>query len=432
MSPPRAPLISPPGGAQTAPALTRRASTPQCAGVAQGLNVCAVRASCQVTVCTIAAARCRSPADQARAAPARDAGEAATFGGMTQRTGIEVTFLGAAGEVTGSCYRVDCRWRAVPRRMRHVPGRPRCRRQERRGARFRRPRPRLRRHHARAHRSFRAAAAARRARLSRARLRDAGDDRPPRRDAAGQRAHPRNGICAGARASSRATRGRRTRVPASRRTLAAIRSRRRCTRSPMRERSLSLLVPVAYDRLFEPKASIRFRFRDAGHILGSSIVELWADIDGGDAQARLLRRSRPARTAGDGRSDADRRCRRRHRRVHLRQPAAQDAGDDLRRARAGAGGHASARQRDHPRVRRRPDAGSAARAGRPRAAGPGARAQHLRRFAARHARDRDHGQVRRDPGSRKPRPRAAGSRATRTRSASASPRRRRIRWRSTA
>ena len=47
------------------------------------------------------------------------------------------------------------------------------------------------------------------------------------------------------------------------------------------QRSLSLLVPVAYDRLFEPKASIRFRFRDAGHILGSSIVELWADIEGG-------------------------------------------------------------------------------------------------------------------------------------------------------
>ena len=47
------------------------------------------------------------------------------------------------------------------------------------------------------------------------------------------------------------------------------------------QRSLSLLAPVAYDRLFAPKASIRFRFRDAGHILGSSIVELWADIEGG-------------------------------------------------------------------------------------------------------------------------------------------------------
>jgi metallo-beta-lactamase family protein len=47
------------------------------------------------------------------------------------------------------------------------------------------------------------------------------------------------------------------------------------------QRSLSLLAPVAYDRLFEPKASIRLRFRDAGHILGSSIVELWADIEAG-------------------------------------------------------------------------------------------------------------------------------------------------------
>ncbi len=47
------------------------------------------------------------------------------------------------------------------------------------------------------------------------------------------------------------------------------------------QQSLSLLVPVGYDRLFEPRASIRFRFRDAGHILGSSIVELWADVEGG-------------------------------------------------------------------------------------------------------------------------------------------------------
>jgi metallo-beta-lactamase family protein len=46
------------------------------------------------------------------------------------------------------------------------------------------------------------------------------------------------------------------------------------------ERSLSLLVPVAYDRVFEPAGGTRFRFRDAGHILGSSIVELWAQADG--------------------------------------------------------------------------------------------------------------------------------------------------------
>ena len=47
------------------------------------------------------------------------------------------------------------------------------------------------------------------------------------------------------------------------------------------EHSLRLLVPVAYDRLFEAGRAIRFRFRDAGHILGAAIVELWIAIDGG-------------------------------------------------------------------------------------------------------------------------------------------------------
>ena len=47
------------------------------------------------------------------------------------------------------------------------------------------------------------------------------------------------------------------------------------------ERSLQRLTAVAYDKVFEPAKSIRFRFRDAGHILGSAIVELWADADGG-------------------------------------------------------------------------------------------------------------------------------------------------------
>ena len=96
--------------------------------------------------------------------------------------------------------------RAVSRRLRDVPGRPRRRRQECGGTGFRRPCARFRRHHARAHRSFGPVAAARRARLRRARLRDAGDDRPPRRDAAGQRAHSRNGVCAGPRCRAAAQR----------------------------------------------------------------------------------------------------------------------------------------------------------------------------------------------------------------------------------
>jgi len=47
------------------------------------------------------------------------------------------------------------------------------------------------------------------------------------------------------------------------------------------ERSLRLLVPVAYGTLREPTKSVRFRFRDAGHILGSAIVELWVEAGGG-------------------------------------------------------------------------------------------------------------------------------------------------------
>jgi len=47
------------------------------------------------------------------------------------------------------------------------------------------------------------------------------------------------------------------------------------------ERSLQLLTPVPYDKVLEPAKSLRFRFRDAGHILGSAIVELWVDADGG-------------------------------------------------------------------------------------------------------------------------------------------------------
>ena len=36
-----------------------------------------------------------------------------------------------------------------------------------------------------------------------------------------------------------------------------------------------LLVPRAYDESFTPRAGVRCRFRDAGHILGAAIVELW-------------------------------------------------------------------------------------------------------------------------------------------------------------
>ena len=40
--------------------------------------------------------------------------------------------------------------------------------------------------------------------------------------------------------------------------------------------SLEQLVPVAYDSDISPHGSVRARFRDAGHILGSAIIELWS------------------------------------------------------------------------------------------------------------------------------------------------------------
>ncbi len=41
--------------------------------------------------------------------------------------------------------------------------------------------------------------------------------------------------------------------------------------------SLLRLVPVRYDADAAPHAAVRCRFRDAGHILGSAIIELWVD-----------------------------------------------------------------------------------------------------------------------------------------------------------
>ena len=45
--------------------------------------------------------------------------------------------------------------------------------------------------------------------------------------------------------------------------------------------SLKQLRGVAYDAVFEPRAGVRCRLRDAGHILGSSIVELWLEGEHG-------------------------------------------------------------------------------------------------------------------------------------------------------
>jgi metallo-beta-lactamase family protein len=50
---------------------------------------------------------------------------------------------------------------------------------------------------------------------------------------------------------------------------------------PQANASLRLLRPVEYDQAFEPRPGLRCRFRDAGHILGSAIIELWSTSEGG-------------------------------------------------------------------------------------------------------------------------------------------------------
>lgn len=43
---------------------------------------------------------------------------------------------------------------------------------------------------------------------------------------------------------------------------------------------LRQIKPVAYDQEFSPGTGVRCRFRDAGHILGSAIIEIWITEDG--------------------------------------------------------------------------------------------------------------------------------------------------------
>ena len=45
-------------------------------------------------------------------------------------------------------------------------------------------------------------------------------------------------------------------------------------------RSLEILEPVQYDEIIEITPEIHVRFNDAGHMLGSSIIELWTNENG--------------------------------------------------------------------------------------------------------------------------------------------------------
>lgn len=45
-------------------------------------------------------------------------------------------------------------------------------------------------------------------------------------------------------------------------------------------RSLGLFVPISYDEIIEVADGINVRFNDAGHMLGSSTIEIWVEEDG--------------------------------------------------------------------------------------------------------------------------------------------------------
>jgi len=50
------------------------------------------------------------------------------------------------------------------------------------------------------------------------------------------------------------------------------------------EKALGQLSAVSYDDVFEPVPGFRVRFRDAGHILGSAILEVWVKEEGREAK----------------------------------------------------------------------------------------------------------------------------------------------------
>ena len=52
------------------------------------------------------------------------------------------------------------------------------------------------------------------------------------------------------------------------------------------EKSLQYFQPVRYDEIFSPAEGIKVRFRDAGHILGSAIIEIW--IKEGESEKKLV------------------------------------------------------------------------------------------------------------------------------------------------
>ena len=50
-------------------------------------------------------------------------------------------------------------------------------------------------------------------------------------------------------------------------------------------KSLELFVPVKYDEIYDIDENIHVRFNDAGHMLGSAVIEIWAKEDGEEKKA---------------------------------------------------------------------------------------------------------------------------------------------------
>ena len=48
---------------------------------------------------------------------------------------------------------------------------------------------------------------------------------------------------------------------------------------------LEIFTPAEYDELIEIDTNIHVRFSDAGHMLGSSIIEVWENLDGKETKA---------------------------------------------------------------------------------------------------------------------------------------------------
>ena len=253
------------------------------------------------------------------------------------------------------------------------------------------------RSHACAHRPQRPAAAPVRAGLPRADRTPPRDRRPAVGDAARQRLHPGD-------ASGRARSARRARQHARAGAPAAL-----LYTVAQAEACLEQLQGVAYDEDVQPHSGVRCRFRDAGHILGSAIVEVWVSerartrklVFSGD----LGQPGRPDRA----RPDADRRGRRAGGRIDLRQPAAPAAAArpstnwcSSSRTRCGA-----ARATSSSRPSRSGHAGAAAPAAGPVPPGPAAAAAGLRRFTDGRQGDRDHLATHRVPDDETPSPAVA-------------------------